>query len=70
MISLYYYLCIVKRVYMHEPADGEGATPITVGGGLKTMLVVCLAGMFLLGIFMRPFQELAESAASALVAAP
>ena len=36
---------------------------------MKAVLWTCLVGMFVLGIFMRPFIALAEEAARALVAA-
>ncbi len=68
VISLYYYLCIVKRLYMHEPRPDAPAT-IAVPASMKTVLWTCLAGMFVLGIFFRPFIALAEDAARALVAA-
>ena len=68
VISLYYYLCIVKRVYMHEPRPDAPST-IAIPASMKTVLWTCLAGMFILGIFFRPFIALAENAARALVAA-
>jgi NADH-quinone oxidoreductase subunit N len=68
VISLYYYLCIVKRLYMHEPRPDAPST-IAIPASMKTVLWTCLVGMFLLGIFFRPFIALAEDAARALVAA-
>ncbi len=67
VISLYYYLCVVKRLYMHEPGPDAPAT-IAVPAPMKAVLWTCLAGMFVLGIFMGPFVALAEEAARALVA--
>lgn len=67
VISLYYYLCIVKRLYMHEPGPDAPAT-IEIPTPMKAVLWTCLAGMFVLGIFFRPFLALAEEAARALVA--
>ena len=68
VISLYYYLMVVKRIYIDEAEEGAAADPIEVPGPLKACLWACLAGMFLLGIYMRPFLALAERAAQALVA--
>ncbi len=70
VVSLYYYLCVVKRLYMHEAAEGSDQGPIPVSRGLRAVLVVCLAGVFLLGTAMAPFYDLARSAASALLASP
>jgi NADH-quinone oxidoreductase subunit N len=68
VISLYYYLCVVKRLYMHEMEEGM-PEKVPVSGPMRAVLWVCLIGMFLLGIFMQPFVVLAEQAARALVAA-
>ena len=68
VISLYYYLCVVKRLYMHEPAADAPASPIAVSLPMKAVLYACLAGIFLIGIYMRPFMDLAQEAAKALVA--
>jgi NADH-quinone oxidoreductase subunit N len=68
VISLYYYLCVVKRLYMHE-MDQEVPETVPVSGPMRLVLWACLVGMFVLGIFMQPFVVLAEQAARALVAA-
>jgi NADH-quinone oxidoreductase subunit N len=68
VISLYYYLCVVKRIYMHEPGPDAPAS-IAVPAPMRAVLWTCLIGMFVLGIFMGPFVSLAEEAARALVAA-
>jgi NADH-quinone oxidoreductase subunit N len=68
VISLYYYLCVVKRIYMHENEE-EMPEKVPVSGPMRLVLWACLVGMFVLGIFMQPFVVLAEQAARALVAA-
>jgi NADH-quinone oxidoreductase subunit N len=69
VISLYYYLGVVKRVYMHEPTqEGVGGQDIPISRPMKLLLYTCLAGVFLMGIFHRPFMALAESAAEAFMA--
>jgi len=67
VISLYYYLVVVKRLYMEEPKAVEGAATIRVEGSLRTVMNVCLAGIFLLGI-PTPVLALAREAAAALAA--
>jgi NADH-quinone oxidoreductase subunit N len=66
VVSLYYYLCVVKRLYMVEPAPDAPAA-IAVPASMKAVLWVCLAGMFALGILIGPFVALAQDAARALV---
>jgi NADH-quinone oxidoreductase subunit N len=69
VVSLYYYLCVVKRLYMEEPNGSmpEG-TVFEVSRPMRLVLWVCLLGIFLLGMFMQPFMTLAERAAEALIA--
>ena len=54
VISLYYYLVVVKKMYISEPAD---PTPIKVSGVLQSVIYVGLAGTLILGIYPRPFIE-------------
>ncbi|MHC4548956.1 MAG: NADH-quinone oxidoreductase subunit N [Planctomycetota bacterium] len=68
IISLYYYLCVVKRLYIHEPPTTGADAPIDVPQNVRLVLWTCLLGIFLLGVFMRPFMGLAEQAADALLA--
>ncbi len=55
IISLYYYLVVAKRMYIFEPHD---PAPIGVTPPLAAVIVFCLAGVFLLGIWPKPFIEL------------
>ena len=63
VISLYYYLVIVKRIYMEEGASEE---PIVPSRAMKGVLYACLAAVFILGIWFGPFLALAQRAAGAL----
>ena len=54
VISLYYYLVVVKKMYINEPAD---PTPIKVSGALQAVIYVGLAGTLILGIYPKPFIE-------------
>jgi NADH-quinone oxidoreductase subunit N len=60
VISMYYYLVVVKKIYIGEPMD---ASPIYVPPALKTVIYVSLAGVLLLGVYPRPvIQVVVESA--------
>lgn len=50
--SLYYYLKVVKAMYLDAPAD---KTPLQVSVGQKTMQYAALIGIFVLGILQGPF---------------
>ncbi len=52
VISMYYYLIVVKKMYINEPAD---PTPLTVSTPLKTAIVISIAGTLLLGLYPGPF---------------
>ncbi len=59
VISLYYYLIVVKKMYINEPTD---PTPLTVSAPLKTVIFVSIAGTLILGIYPKPFIDWAVSA--------
>ena len=59
VISMYYYLVVVKRMYINEPMD---PTPIEVPAALKAVIYVGLAGTFLLGIWPKPFMQFVVAA--------
>ena len=59
VISMYYYLIVVKKMYINEPTD---PTPLTVSMPLKTAVYVGIAGTLLLGIWPKPFIDWAVSA--------
>jgi NADH-quinone oxidoreductase subunit N len=54
VISLYYYLVVVKKMYISEPAD---PTPIKVSGWLQSVIYVGLAGTLILGIWPQWFMN-------------
>ena len=67
VISLYYYLRVVGRLYLEEPhADAPAEWPIS--RPMRWVLYVCLAGVFLTGTIHRPFMAMAQNAAQALIA--
>ena len=54
VISMYYYLIIVKKMYINEPID---RSPLTVSPSMQAVIYVGLAGTLVLGIYPRPFIE-------------
>ncbi len=54
VIAMYYYLVVVKKMYINEPAD---KSPIPVPWALKATIYVCLAGVLILGIYPKPVME-------------
>ena len=59
IISMYYYIIVVKMMYINEPVD---PSPIYVAGPLKAVIFVSLAGTFMLGIWPKPFMEFTVAA--------
>lgn len=52
VISMYYYLIVVKKMYISEPVD---PSPISISGPMKAVVYVGLAGTLLIGIYPQPF---------------
>ncbi len=52
VISMYYYLVVVKKIYIGEPTD---SSPIFVPSSIKAVIYVSLAGVLILGVYPRPF---------------
>lgn len=61
-VSLYYYLRLLKRMYMHEPAPNQPV--ITVPRSVKAALAFCLAAMLALGLFPGPVLHAAAAVGS------
>jgi NADH-quinone oxidoreductase subunit N len=59
VISMYYYLIIVKKMYINEPTD---RSPLTVSPSMQAVIYVGLAGTLVLGIYPKPFIEWAVAA--------
>jgi NADH-quinone oxidoreductase subunit N len=51
VISLYYYLIVVKKMYITEPHD---PSPVTISGPMKAVVYVGLAGTLAIGIYPQP----------------
>ena len=59
VISFYYYLIVVKKIYSVEPTD---QTPILLSMPLRLVLYVGIIGVLWLGIWPKPFIGFAVSA--------
>ena len=59
IISMYYYLIVVKNMYINEPTD---PAPIFVPGPLKAVIFISLAGTVILGVWPQPFMAFAVGA--------
>lgn len=65
IIALYYYLTIVKVMYVDEAPDDR---PLPVGAANGTVLVITVVGIVALGIFAGPLWTWALDAATTIVA--
>ena len=63
LVSLYYYLRLVRQMYMKEPVDSE---PIRVAPVTLVTLVVLLGAMVVIGIYPAPFMEAIQHASDAI----
>jgi len=59
VISMYYYLIVVKKMYINEPTD---PTPIIASTPIKVTVYVGIVGTLLLGIYPGPFIDWAVDA--------
>ena len=65
VISLYYYLLVIRAAYLTEPAEGLPVLPISAPIKSLSIVMVCL--MVALGIYPYPLMELAANAVRALM---
>lgn len=52
VISMYYYMIVVKKMYINEPTN---PSPVTISGSMKAVVYVGLAGTLVIGIYPQPF---------------
>jgi NADH-quinone oxidoreductase subunit N len=66
LVSLYYYLQVVRQMYVEEPTDREPirVAPVTLG-----TLVVLLGGMVVLGVYPAPLLDAIQYASDAIFGA-
>jgi NADH-quinone oxidoreductase subunit N len=63
-VSLYYYLVVAKRMYIHAPP--EGAQEITVSRPLSLSIGICVLMTAVIGLYPLPWIELARQVGAAL----
>jgi len=63
VVSLYYYLCIVKRMYMRDAKDDS---VLEISATTKLVLYGGIGMTFLLGIYINPLIEAANAGAQSL----
>ena len=64
VISLYYYFGVIRAIYWSK--DTTDLSAIALSGPAKFTLVVCIAGMFWIGLFPNTLLHLATEAVTAL----
>lgn len=64
MVSVYYYLNVVKVMYLGEPADDR---PYILGAPLKFTVLFAMTATLAMGIYPGPLAQLAETAAKTLL---
>ena len=63
VIALYYYLVVARRMYIDEPQRPE---PIRVPGVLFIAILICAAGVVIMGAYPSPWVDAVQHAASSL----
>lgn len=64
VLSAYYYLRIVKEMYLSEPASDER---VPSGLPLRIAVLAAFAGVLFFGVYPTPLLELSRAAAAVLV---
>jgi NADH-quinone oxidoreductase subunit N len=64
VVGLYYYLNILKVMYLHPPVEEKEVKPVTPAWRLA--LWVCIAGILLIGFWFAPWYTWAQAATSAI----
>ncbi|MSP78409.1 MAG: NADH-quinone oxidoreductase subunit N [Dehalococcoidia bacterium] len=59
LVSLYYYLMIIKQMYINQSPD---KTPIRVSGGMAALVIALVIAVFVIGLYPAPFVDVIESA--------
>lgn len=65
VVGLYYYLNVLKVIYLYRSEDEEKSMPVRRGSALA--ILICMAGVLLLGIVMAPWFGWASSATLSLI---
>ena len=65
VISFYYYFGVIRAIYWSK--NVADVSPIELSGPIKAAIVICIAGMFWLGIFPATALDMANAAAAVFV---
>jgi NADH-quinone oxidoreductase subunit N len=65
VISLYYYLLVLKAAYLNKPPENQ--EPLAVGTGEKLLAAALIGVITVLGFFPAPLIQMARSAAAVLL---
>jgi NADH-quinone oxidoreductase subunit N len=63
VISLYYYLLVIKQMYLYKAKDDR---PLPIPFPMRVVLYVCLLGILIIGIYPSPFIDAAVAASKLL----
>ena len=63
LISLYYYLNVIRQMYIEEPED---RSPLSVAPLTTGVLALLLAGMLFVGVYPGPLLDLVDAARDVL----
>ncbi len=64
LISLYYYLMVIRQMYI-EPAEED--TPVGLSWVTGSLLAVLVAGTVLIGVYPRPLVDIIETATAVIL---
>mgnify|MGYP001427696896 CR=1 FL=1 len=64
VVSLYYYLIVIKQLYMESPGE---LTPLCVPLSTKCLLLALLIGMVFLGVYPAPLMEAIQYASDVIL---
>jgi NADH-quinone oxidoreductase subunit N len=64
-ISLYYYVRVVKYMYVDEPEEGTSTEKLKLPASMVAAVAICVFMVVLIGLWPDPFFNAAQHAASA-----
>ena len=67
VISAYYYLRVVKVMFLSSPKENEKDSETSYGVGAVSAAVIAMAGTFLFGIYPEPILRIAHTAIDSLI---
>jgi NADH-quinone oxidoreductase subunit N len=68
VLSLYYYLLLIREMYVKEPSEGSAAPRLAIPRGSRAAVVLGVVALVLFGVYWAPVYDAAHRAALALFA--